>query len=273
MFSSVCSCLVLYFKRCCVRPGLFPLEYSHFFDHRGLEDSSFMTVFVKLTLPRLRPSTSPHLPPPSTAGCNHLLGTWISRRPAAHSTLLPTKTDSSQRPRYSFFSLVQKNTHSHPHVAPHILHSYILSSTEQWFWQNPPLGSGDAIRLFGWVSITFSPSTLMHSKLMTRSLNMSLFTAPQLLHLYTSRRRKKINVHRKLKEGVSQVCPQVRGALWDIDESPLLQKPCWDNTSTRILLTEVVQTVHLGKVGQYFIIRWDEICLQSRYKKTNWSGS
>lgn len=143
-----------------MRPGLFPLEYSLFCGLCGLENSSFLTVFVKLTLSLLRPSTSPHLAPPSAAGCNHLLGTWISRRPAAHSTLLTTKTDSSQRPRYSFFSLVQKNTHFHPHVALRILHSYILSSTEQWFWQNTPLGSEDAIRLLGWVSTTFSPSTL-----------------------------------------------------------------------------------------------------------------
>lgn len=182
--------VLLRFKRCYVRPGLFPLEYSHFFGHCGLEKSSFLTAFVKLTLSLLRPSTSPHLPPSAT-GCNHLLGTWISRRPAAHSTLLTTKTDSSQRPRYSFFSLVQKNTHFHPHVALRMLHSYILSSTEQWFWQNTPLGCEDAIKLFGWVSATCSPSTLTHSKLMTRSLNMSLFMASQLLHLYTSRRRKK----------------------------------------------------------------------------------
>lgn len=107
---------------------------------------------------------------------------------------------------------------------------------------------------------------------MTWSLNTSPVTSPQLLHLYMSRRCKKINVHRKLKGRASQVCPQVRGALWDIDKSLLLQKPCWDNTSTQILLTEVVQTVHLGKVGRYFIIHWDEICLQSRYRKTNWKG-
>lgn len=220
------------------------------FGHWGHEKSSFQTVFVKLTLSLLRPSTPQHPPLPSATGCNHLLGMWTSRRPAACSTFLTTKTDSLQRPRYRFFSLVQKYTHFHPHMALHILHSYILLSTEQWLWQHSSWLHGCywAIEL---VRTTLSPCTLVH----------------WLLHLYTSRRCKKINVHWKLKGRLSQVCPQVRGALWDIDEFPLLQKPCWDNTPTRILLTEAVQTVHLGKVGQYFIIRWDEICLQSQYRK------
>lgn len=86
------------------------------------------------------------------------------------------------------FSHSRRSTHTFtPHVAPHILHSYILSSTEQWLWQTPPLGSVHAIRLFRRVNATFSSSALAHSKLMTWSLNTSRSPSPQLLHLYTSR--------------------------------------------------------------------------------------
>ena len=79
-----------------------------------------------------------------------------------------------------------------------------------------------------------------------------------LPYLYTGLRYKKINVHRKLKGRVNRVCPQVRGALWDIDLSPLLEKAHWDNTSTRILLTKAVKPFNA--------VKWADTLLSTEMK-------